>query len=283
MFENFVFGTQAQTANACTLDDDLAASPIDCSVSSPITTQPSTCSSSNPSGRMNDIAHQLSQQSLRLDEYELPQQSIWRNDDLPHPDFDEDPMEEFTTEELTYTSTVRGKVFITDHPTQSLLNLSSTSQSRGAVACRRLQRQSHVQLQSCNNHRKDISNLVEDLLANESQCRLHRPTPSRSNLYSSPEDEDVFNIPDLESRPLNPDEDEGFAEMNDDELLALDEEMSLRRASTPSGIRKYNVVRWRKSADCVSAFNTQGKGKVRSVPRMRRRPKIPSDVRPGTV
>lgn len=232
---------------------------------------------------MNDIAHQLSQQSLRLDECELPQQSIWRNDNLPSAAFDEDLLNEFTAEELSYTSSSRGKMFITDLPTQSLPDLPIASQARGAVTCRRLQRQMNVQLQSCSNHRKDISTLVEGLLANESQCRLHRPTPSRSNLYSPIEDEDASDIPESESRSMNLDEDEGFAEMGEDEALALDDEMTLRRASTPSGIRKYNLVRWRTSADCVSAVNMQGKGKVRSVPRMRRRPKIPSDVRPGAV
>lgn len=65
------------------------------------------------------------------------------------------------------------------------------------------------------------------------------------------------------------DVDEGF---HDDESLG-DEgmETSLRRASTPSGIRKYGGVRYARSADIVSIG---GRVKVRSVPRMRRR-KVP--------
>jgi len=45
------------------------------------------------------------------------------------------------------------------------------------------------------------------------------------------------------------------------------DEFSLRRASTPSGIRKHHSIRFSRSADiCIG-----GKVKVRSKPRMRKR------------
>ena len=68
--------------------------------------------------------------------------------------------------------------------------------------------------------------------------------------------------------------------MDDDEALALDAATTLRRASTPSGIRRSSVIRFRKSADCVKAMDAAGRGKIRSVPRMRRREGRPHRV-PG--
>lgn len=88
---------------------------------------------------------------------------------------------------------------------------------------------------------------------------------------------------DFADREISPDEDEGFAEMDDPHgLLALEDEMSMRRASAPTGIRKYNVVKWRKSIECMGMRDayvngncnggaTLARTKVRSVPRMRRR------------
>ena len=62
------------------------------------------------------------------------------------------------------------------------------------------------------------------------------------------------------------DYDEGFYE---DEGFAEEEiEFSLRRASMPSGIRKYNGMRYGRSADIV---NIGGRVNVRSLPRMRKR------------
>lgn len=58
--------------------------------------------------------------------------------------------------------------------------------------------------------------------------------------------------------------DEGFV---DGEVgTEMEMEVSLRRASAPSGIRK-NGMKWRGAAEAV------GKGKVWCAPRMRRRPR----------
>ncbi|KAK0102327.1 hypothetical protein ONS95_005950 [Cadophora gregata] len=316
MFEHFTFGAQAQTRY---LDpEDISASPTDCSfpVTSPAPT--SYFPLTGPKGPMNDIVDRFSQQTLIPDE--APHRSIW-NDSLPSPDFSSDISidDDFTPDEMTYVSTTRGTATLPSSSssitsTSSLPNLPHprSSTNTNTVACRRLQRQLNVQLQSCTTHIKDISTLVEDLLATNTQCRLHKapsrpllssqsqaqttqPPPPPSGLIPSSKVEldaelaidsqtPVTTI-DFADRAISPDEDEGFAEMDDPYgILAFEEEMSLRRASAPSGIRKYNVVRWRKSVECMGARDaytysngtwnggsTLPRTKVRSVPRMRRR------------
>jgi len=75
----------------------------------------------------------------------------------------------------------------------------------------------------------------------------------------------------FEGREISPDVDpnidEGFHEDEASWNLEL-EEMSLRRASTPSGIRKHCPLRWGRSAEvlCVG-------GRMKVKPRMRRRVK----------
>jgi hypothetical protein len=109
MFENFVFGTQAQTATSRTFDDDISPSPTDCSFppasSQPL--RPNSFFTGPPHRGMNDIVYKLSQQSLHPDEHELPRQSVWKNGSLPSLDFDDDPMSDFTKDELSYTSARR--------------------------------------------------------------------------------------------------------------------------------------------------------------------------------
>jgi len=73
-----------------------------------------------------------------------------------------------------------------------------------------------------------------------------------------------------ELEDAGPDFDEGFCDMDVDTSREF-EETTMRRASTPSGIRKgYNVasVKWARSADVVCV---NGKIKVKNVPRMRKR------------
>ncbi|KAH6712739.1 hypothetical protein BKA61DRAFT_484033 [Leptodontidium sp. MPI-SDFR-AT-0119] len=260
MFEHFTFGAQAQTSYL--EPEDISASPTDCSF--PLTSPPPTSyfPPTGPKPPMHDIADKFSQQTLYPDE--APHRSIW-SDSLPSPDFSDNNTsidDESTPEEITNTNT---------------------------VACRRLQRQLNVQLQSCNTHIKGISTLVEDMLTTNTQCRLHK-TPSRPYFSTPPprlipsskaelEAELAIESPpsvDFSNREISPDEDEGFSEMDDPfGLLAFEEEMSLRRASAPSGIRKYNLGRWRKSNECIGSGNggltAVARTKVRSVPRMRRR------------
>jgi hypothetical protein len=296
MFEHFTFGAQAQT----NYDEDVSASPTDTSFPSPIEAPPQAVSpfdsweSSPYQQGLNDIVNQLSNHSLSHDSEE-PQRSLWQEPQLPSPDSG-DP---FTEEELTYVSTTRGMAKV-HHSTQSVPNTPLMApSSNGSVACRRMQRQLNVQLQSCSNHVRDINALVEDMITSNSQCRLHKST-SQPYLSSPPpsrhgEEDLVGNITEFEPRPpssrhgeedlvvnttefeprhISVDEDEGFGDFEDLSTL-LKEEVSLRRASTPSGIRKYGGLRYRASAECVGAngvMGPNGRTKVRCVPRMRKRP-----------
>jgi len=260
MFDHFTFGAQAQTSY--TQPEEAFPSPTDCSFRLETPPPTSYCDGEVSKGGINDIVNALSSQSLHPDEDEAPQQSIWTTS-LPSPDFDHE-MPEFTPEELFYISTGRGKVTLPPHH-NFLPNLSSISNPRnGTVACRRLQRQLNVQLQSCNHHIRDITSLVEDMISTSSQCTLHTSPSSTTPFITEPLelDADEDEVP-QQTVP----EDEGFAEMEDDE-------MTLRRASTPSGIRKWNVVRFRASGECLGgswASAEMGRRKVRCVPRMRRR------------
>jgi hypothetical protein len=270
MFEHFTFGAQAQT----NYDEDISASPTDTTFPSPIEAPPQSVSDPWESRGINDIVNQFSNHSLTHDSEE-PQQSLWPDSQLPSPEFDTDP---FTEEELSYVSTTRGMARV-PHNTRSMPNtpLMAPSQN-GTVACRRLQRQLNVQLQSCTTHMRDINALVEDMIVSNSQCRLHKST-SRPYLSSPPpsrhgSDDLVVDTTEFETHPImDVDEDEGFGDF-EDPATVMKEEVSLRRASTPSGIRKYGGLKYRNSQECVggnTAMGANGRLKVRCVPRMRKR------------
>merc|ERR1719262_1588650 len=99
---------------------------------------------------MTDIVDKFSQQTLIPDE--APHRSIW-SDSLPSPDFSSNDSidDEVTPSEMSYVSTTRGTSTL---PSSS--SISSTpslphprsSTNTNTVACRRLQRQLNVQLQS---------------------------------------------------------------------------------------------------------------------------------------
>lgn len=269
MFDNFTFAAQAQTTH-----DEVLASPTDISFPSPLSPPPTSFFPTQLDS-VSDIVDQFSKQSLYPEsENELPQQSIWQSredDERPTLDLDQD-MEPFSPEELTYVSTTKGRITINAWELQPLPNTPTLPHPKsGTVACRRLQRQLNVQLQSCSNHVRDINALVEDMIVSNTQCRLHT-SPSRLQLSSPPPSRPSGLVVDTTEEPP-PFEDEGFAEI-DDSVWGIEEEMSLRRASTPSGIRKYNHARWwRSSAECVNSpvMGTNGVMKVRNVTRMRRR------------
>jgi hypothetical protein len=116
------------------------------------------------------------------------------------------------------------------------------------------------------------------MVATNSQCTIHQ-SASRPNLPSPPiskeEDEaNDFILADPADQMVVSYEDEGFVDMEEDEISLLEDEMTLRRASAPWGVRKNNLVRWKKSADCVTNVNALGLPKKRCVPRMRKRPKV---------
>jgi hypothetical protein len=267
MFEHFTFAAQAQTQH-----DEVLASPTDISFPSPLSPPPTSFFPTQLDG-VGDIVNQFSKQSLYPEsENESPQQSICQSredDDSITLDLDHD-MEPFSPEELSYVSTTKGMITINSWEPRPLPNTPTPPPPRsGTVACRRLQRQLNVQLQSCSNHVRDINALVEDMIVSNTQCRLHKSPPL--HLSSPPPSRLSDLVVDTIEEPP-PFEDEGFAEI-EDSMWGLEEEMSLWRASTPSGIRKYNHVRWRTSAECVGGpvMGINGVMKVRNVTRMRRR------------
>jgi hypothetical protein len=271
MFEHFTFGAQAQTRYD---REDLSASPCDTSfVQSPPTSFPFPDPQGNPV--FDDIVNKFGQHSLRPEDNEDARPSI-RADTVEGPTFDDEP---FTVEELSYVSTTRGLT------TVHYFTPSFAPAHINNIASRREQRQQHTQLQACSSHIRDISALVEDMIQSNSQCNLRKST-SRPYLLSPPRSRPGSNIPTIDDlivdetdeqqkRQVPYDEDEGFAEM--EEVLTLqEEEMSLRRASTPSGIRKHDV-RYKASSESLastaSSFNgvRRDRASYRCVPRMRKR------------
>jgi hypothetical protein len=304
MFDHFTFGAPAQTLY--TKAEDREASPTDCSYPSPVSvTSPTFLDCMSP---LDNIVNAFAQSSLRpeeqtprwnmpswneslqVDENEAPQQSLW-NDRLASPSFDDG---EFSVAELSYVSTRRGMATVPLHLNTSptILNTGSDEKPRSAnMACRRARRQMDSKMMSCEKHVRDISALVENMIESNEQCNLvsSRPSPSASIARLTPppsrhvSEELVLDTTEVPS--YQQDEDEGFGEMEEDSTDLLDihrfeleDEMTLRRASTPNGIRKsggkYSIVKWRKSADIVgngAGLTPSGRAKVRCVPRMRRR------------
>jgi len=238
MFENFTFGAVSQTRH-----DDHTASPTDISFATPQTSFPF---SDDTLEDLNDIVQQFSKQSLTRDE-RAKEFAAWGGlENLPlEVDSDEEP------------NVLK--------PTTSAPSPGYNMSFGGSIACRRAQRQLNTQLQLSTSHMRDINMLVEHMISSNSQCRLQ----SRSSLspLQSP-----MSLPNLDL-VVDPMDDASFGKMEYDEgfcetELRAEEELSLRRASAPSGIRKYGPMRWGRSADaCVG-----GRAKVRSKPRMRKRP-----------
>jgi hypothetical protein len=252
MFEHFTFGAQPQTQPPRHYDDAFP-SPTDTSFPSPPSPPPAGYPFP-PQGGINDIVAKFAQQSLQSRDQLAQQFQAWQNYPPFSTDDSDDNMEPEDTQSL---------------PGTPLLP------ARATLACRRLQRQLNVQLQSCTSHIRDINSLVEGMITSNSQWVLHNST-SRQPLSSQPPsragDELIIDLEEYdEPREMTAelDVDEGFHEEEDE-----DSEMTLRRASTPSGIRKYGIagLRYKGSAECMMV---QGKLKVRCIPRMRKRKPVP--------
>jgi hypothetical protein len=276
MFEHFTFGAQAQTQP----QEDWDASPTDVS-SEP----PSASSSSFPFSweetqpELSTIVQQMNRQSLSH-ESETSQPSLWQNT-LPSPiiDFD-DNCDPFNIEELAFVSTTRGMAKVKATYSDVAPTTLQAPSNHGRVACRRVQRQRNTQMQTCAKHVRDISALVEGMVDGNSQCTL-RKTTSKQNRWrpqivpaKQADDKSISSPLYYENRNIspdpNPEDDEGFAEM-EEQVTALKEELSLRRC-TPSGIRKHNGLKYRGSIEGMnSQLIVNGKLKVRSMPRMRKR------------
>lgn len=286
MFEHFTFGAQPQTQHHL-LDDDAFPSPTDTSFPSPLTPPRSALPfPSNPhQAGVSDIVARFSQQSLQQQQSRSQQVHhfpAWHSDtDCGPPevddeeDDDEDEDTDMASERITTTASLPGT---------PVLPPAST------LACKRLQRQLNVQLQTSSSHIRDINALVDDMIVSKSQCTLRQPTARPYPYLSSPppsrgsdagEQLAIDTSDSDDPRPAAEDIDEGFC---DGESFGLEEEaemeFSLRRASTPSGVRKYNGAsagaKYGRSCDVVHTGGG-GRCKVRSLPRMRKRkvPRVP--------
>jgi len=287
MFDHFTFGACAQTVHAQT--EDIPASPTNTSFPSPMSASaPVFFDDYSP---LDAIVDAFAQSSLRLDENEEPQRSAWVNH-LPSPSFSSNDDSEFTIEELSYVSTRRNMAKVVLTQVDSTVNVNRMMEPRnGTVASRRARKTMDTKVLSLCCHGRDIDALVEDMIVTGEQCTLHSSTQQNA---CPPTSQSTQPLPDeliVDTTEINAQiDDEGFGEMEEAtsdlldmeifniERLEKDDDMTLRRASTPSGIRKglgkYNVVKWRKSGDIVGSgpgLTSTGRAKVRCVPRMRRR------------
>ncbi|KAB8290196.1 hypothetical protein EYC80_011065 [Monilinia laxa] len=256
MFENFTFGAAPTNPYQC--DDDVQPSPRDDSFPVPIS--PSTNSypffnDYNPSSPLDEIINQFDQQSLS---YEHTRSTQSRQYISPTPSLSED-------------SEMSSPI----NATQSVPTTPTSPPRNGVSTCRRLQRQLNVQLQCSNSHARDISILLEDMLVNNSQCIL-RKSPSKDSIGYSPmfplevdcgTQNDWNELEALRARRrwlhtvVN---DVDAAHVEGGNWEKVDDCLSLRRASTPSGIRKHGL-RCRTSMESVGGVRS----KVAKAPRMR--------------
>jgi len=257
MFEHFTFGAVAQPTHQDDLD--INPSPTDTSFASPSPVPSPSIVPSPPSQQgINDLVSKLSSQSLTRDNNIPHQFNPWSH--APTSPIEVDSDEEMPEEMSAFFAS----------------SVPATPSETPATTCRRLQRQLNTQLQTSHTHIRDINALVSGMVSSSTQYRLHKST-SRTYFPSPPQhllDDDHGTEP----RGF-PEIDEGFHDDDDnnDDAWArrmqeeLEREISLRRASNPSGIRKYGGLRWGRSADvpCVG-----GRAKVRSLPRMRRRKNV---------
>lgn len=239
MFENFTFGAVSQTRH-----DESIASPTDLSFPTP---RASFQFSPDTLEDLNDIVQQFSRQSLSRGE-RVREFAAW-GDAITIPlevDDSEDEMPALA-------------------PTASAPTSPYMKALGGSISCRRMQRQLNTQLQLSSSHIRDINTLVEDMISTNSQCRLQQRS-SRTNMRGpiSPLTQELTVDPMDDGRSDNCfDIDEGFCFAD----LSGEDEMSLRRASAPSGIRKHGPTKYSRSAD----VSIGGRAKVRSTPRMRKR------------
>jgi hypothetical protein len=274
MFEHFTFGAQSHPRHS--LDHDDFPSPTD--TTSPLhhhTTPPTGYpfpSHPHPhstQGGVDNLAAKLSEQSLqqRSRDELVKQIQAWEAQS-PDLEIDDDDGDDDNDEDNDMES-----------PEDTVsLPPSPGCASRGQQ-CRRLQRQLNVQLQSSETHVRGINALVSEMIDKSSQCRvvtsptklyLVSPPPSRGSdtVMGQREEGRIDQLADFDHGFGDDDEDEGFCEgdLDEGEEMKMEMEMSLRRASAPSGIRK--TVRHGQSANVV---NIGGRLKVWSLPRMRKR------------
>ncbi|CAL3968525.1 unnamed protein product [Diplocarpon coronariae] len=283
MFDHFTFGAQPHTLPPSTQDE--ALSPTDTSFFPEAESEARSRSYFGqksglvPRGGISEIVQRLEQQSIQgqantsTDNYHMPADaSVWT---VPSPSLSigsssTENEYDFSPQEIAYVPRTGGLV---------TAQLSFPDLHTKTVASRRLQRQVNVRLQSCKSHMRDIASLVEDMISNSEQCRFRSST---SRHVRSTETDRAADQHDREFARGGfgvgvgvCEDDEGFVKMGDELvdacILAQEEEMTLRRASTPRGVRK---------AGLDAGYGRLLRGKVRSAPRMRRRKGVCGGVCP---
>ncbi|KAI0451640.1 hypothetical protein F5B21DRAFT_506970 [Xylaria acuta] len=119
--------------------------------------------------------------------------------------------------------------------------------------------------------------LVTGMIENGVQCNVQNSTPSSPNRTPStssalPASKRYIEAQDPADPDLLPDRmqleiDQGFSELDEETLL--NDNMALRHAGAPAGIRKFGFLRYRSSSEAAQSCKNMKK----SVPRMRRRRK----------
>lgn len=264
MFEHFTFGTHAPAQYL----QDVSPSPTDTTFPSSIP-PPSSCPSHDAEmtsvhASINDLMRRLRGQSL-LPREDVAYQTEWIPS-TPGLDTDDDTMS---------STSSRGN----SAASLPIINVAR-SPSGGSIACKRLQRQLNVQLQSSNSHARDVKTLVEDMIVTNSQCVLHKSTssqlsltasaPSQAGRLDNPVSDEVVDPMVFDECLPEPDENanEGYQEGQE---LPFNSEFVYRRASgAAGGIRKSHLVELARGADYMVIG---GRLLVKSAPRMRRRRK----------
>lgn len=265
MFEHFTFGAGVPGRPV----PDVAPSPTDNSfppaISPPTSCAPVDADMTASQLSIHEIMCRLRAQTLQPGEG-MPQQSEWAGPpSAPFPNHDQT---------LSHSA--------------SLPNIHLTSGPRtNPIACRRLQRQLNVQLQSSKSHMRDVKALVEDMILTNSQCVL-RESASRLSLPTPPpsraEERCGLNVDPMifDECPPTPGEnaDEGFheGEVSPPEEK-IEEKLVYRRACAPHGIKKTIIAaEWARGANQIVVG---GRVLVRSTPRMRKRrgrhPGVPNE------
>ncbi|KAI0446274.1 hypothetical protein F4803DRAFT_62939 [Xylaria telfairii] len=117
--------------------------------------------------------------------------------------------------------------------------------------------------------------LVTGMIENGVQCNVQNSTPSSPSKSSSTSSALHASLRRIEAQdPMDPhllpsrmqlEVDQGFSELDEETLLS--DNLALRHAGTPAGIRKFGFLRYRSSTEAAQSCKNMKK----SVPRMRRR------------
>jgi hypothetical protein len=173
------------------------------------------------------------------------------------------------TTSIGCASTTRGMTAVpASNSTQSLPDSTSLPYPRdGTLVCRPPRRKARVQLQYSTSI--DINALVGNMITSNPQYVLHnstsKPYVPSPLLSGAGREESVVDTTEYRFQGENtPDEDEGFSEIADEDW-GTEEELTLQKARTSSGIQKYGVMRWRGGA-FVKGDRNAGRLKVRTGP-----------------